>query len=523
MADFRTWTKEHAAHKTTLMKVKHILLPGIIAGMVSHCSGQKKFAEILSVSGGLSAKGEWKPEIINAPFNFLISGNISFALPGWSIPLSFSHTNKQFSYSHPFNRIGINPSWKNIKLHGGYSSINLSPNTLSGISFLGAGAEITGKLITVKFGGGRLRKENTQEENGELSYQRIGMGTGFTYKKKWDIGLHLFACKEKEDKNKIITFLAGKRPKTNAAGEILLRLPVKKHFAINLSFAGSAMKQNLTSGDYYLLSRQYGYTISARITGMVRSFGYNMDYDIKSNTYVSLGTSSSSPGSERLALGFVSKAKQKATVVSFRQQFYRETLQKEQIRSQTRIEFNRQMFNRIRQSISTTAGFQNAIKRQTTEFMIQSHSQYPVKDKSPFSVSCQLSGRRHYTVSEKEYLKYKEPDNSDIQARIQIRLYRKKRQEDFIIAGLITRYKSRLGISGSQSLSVSWNKKINNWCKLAFNASTRIQKEIDIQCTQKIEIKMKQIQLNFLITGRYENRTKAINPPGIQTNLSYAF
>jgi len=78
-----------------------------------------------------------------SPFSYAISGAPTLTIYNISFPFSFTFSDQQFSYSHPFNRYGVSPNYKWIKLHLGYRSMNFSDYTVAGRQFLGAGIELT--------------------------------------------------------------------------------------------------------------------------------------------------------------------------------------------------------------------------------------------------------------------------------------------------------------------------------------------------------------------------------------------
>ncbi len=78
-----------------------------------------------------------------SPYSYSLSGSVTFAYKGINIPITGSYRNAQFSYDYTFNRLGISPSYKWVKLHLGWSNINYSAYTLSGRTFFGVGLELT--------------------------------------------------------------------------------------------------------------------------------------------------------------------------------------------------------------------------------------------------------------------------------------------------------------------------------------------------------------------------------------------
>jgi len=103
---------------------------------------QKPFA----IGGSLSAVADFYSmtgrESTRDPFSYTLSGNVNVSVYSLQLPFSFVYSNRNFSYSQPFNRFGISPEYKWIKLYLGYRSMSFSPLTMAGHSFLGAGVEL---------------------------------------------------------------------------------------------------------------------------------------------------------------------------------------------------------------------------------------------------------------------------------------------------------------------------------------------------------------------------------------------
>lgn len=155
----------------------------------------------LKINGGINASqvfyGASGIKSRRNPYAYFVSGNISFSMFSVSVPLTFTFTNQTFNYnyqlpSYDFNQLGIQPSWKWIKVYAGYNTMSFSPYTLNGALFLGGGVELTPPgHVQVSAMYGRLRKpqafdplaDNTAEQ-APFAYRRMGYGTKITYKLK---------------------------------------------------------------------------------------------------------------------------------------------------------------------------------------------------------------------------------------------------------------------------------------------------------------------------------------------------
>ncbi len=159
----------------------------------------------LRVSGGVSASqifyGASGIDSRRDPYTYFLTGNITFSMFSFSIPLTFSYTNQEFSFSQElpsisFNQYGIQPTWKWIKLYAGYNTLTLSPYTMNGHLFLGGGFEIKppGRLSATALYG-RFRKAILPDSTGQNgSFERFGYGA--------KIGIH-FKSRPNKHRSKV--------------------------------------------------------------------------------------------------------------------------------------------------------------------------------------------------------------------------------------------------------------------------------------------------------------------------------
>ncbi len=76
------------------------------------------------------------------PFNYYLTGSPVLSLYGIEIPVYFSFSRQQNSFTQPFNQFGLSPQYKWITLHAGYRNLQYSPFTLAGHTFLGGGVDL---------------------------------------------------------------------------------------------------------------------------------------------------------------------------------------------------------------------------------------------------------------------------------------------------------------------------------------------------------------------------------------------
>ncbi len=109
-----------------------------------------------SLSGGINYLGTENPNIDPVGYNASLNLHFSF-FSIIQIPISISYGNYGSSINTlSFKRFGISPSYKFIKVHGGYRSYSLSPYLMSGMTVLGGGIELTPKKFYFQAFAGKI-------------------------------------------------------------------------------------------------------------------------------------------------------------------------------------------------------------------------------------------------------------------------------------------------------------------------------------------------------------------------------
>lgn len=145
------------------------------------------------------------------PFFWGIDANLNFTLFNIiNVPLSAHYSKDNKTYNHPtYNYFGLSPSYKFITVHAGYRSMQFSSYSLSGLTFLGGGIEITPENSWVKFSAiyGRFAKAVPYRADSVYmptvspfdvqGYERWGYGGKLTLgREKHSIDLILFKAKD---------------------------------------------------------------------------------------------------------------------------------------------------------------------------------------------------------------------------------------------------------------------------------------------------------------------------------------
>lgn len=218
----------------------------------------------LSLNGGISinqiAYGASGIDSRRDPYSFFASGNLSFSIYGWSVPLSFTYSNQQSSFSQPFNQYSLHPTYKGFTGHFGNTSMTFSPYTLSGHLFLGAGLEGEVGKIKVATMYGRLRKAvQPNGTNGETAYQRIGYGTKLSYSEKTtSVDFSVFNGKDQVSSLAVMSEDSLEiKPEDNLAFSVAIKQQVLKRFSLNIDYALSALTANKGLGSQELAANRF--------------------------------------------------------------------------------------------------------------------------------------------------------------------------------------------------------------------------------------------------------------------------
>ena len=119
----------------------------------------------VTISGGIDLRGIAYSATGIAPrrnpFSYIISGNTNIGLYSINIPLSFTLSEQDRSFSQPFNQFGLSPTYKWLTLHFGYRNLSFSPYTLDGHTMLGTGFELNPGKFHVAVMYGRLNRATT--------------------------------------------------------------------------------------------------------------------------------------------------------------------------------------------------------------------------------------------------------------------------------------------------------------------------------------------------------------------------
>ncbi|MFT3681948.1 MAG: hypothetical protein QM791_16865 [Ferruginibacter sp.] len=236
------------------------------------------------------------------PFNYLLSGNVTMSLYGFTVPASFSLTNQgfshQYSYPRPPTRLSLHPKYKWITGHIGTVSMSLSPYTFNGMVFTGAGADITpaGSKFKYSFLYGRLQKAVEYKPgngNTQATYKRSGYGVKVLYDNgPFKLGTAVFRGKDdmgslafKPDSLQIF-------PQENTAVSFETSVPLIKNVLFKVEYGLSVFTRD---------QRSPKITDSTKVSGLVKLLGGRLS----SSLYKALKTELSyTVGSAMIGVGY---------------------------------------------------------------------------------------------------------------------------------------------------------------------------------------------------------------------------
>ncbi len=231
----------------------------VIAIFFSHMSFSQDLnrvfdgGKLVKVSGGFNVNQvfytSYGGEQRRDPYNYFLTGSLSFDFIGIAVPLSFSYSNQNASFQQPFNQFSMQPYYKNFKGYVGYNSMSFSKYSLAGHIFYGGGLEVTnlGKWNATGMYG-RLRKavEYDTASNVDPSYQRNGMGVKIGYQGENADFVNLILFSSKDDPTSITESLDSLElfAESNMVISVAAGKSITKNLLLKMEYAGSSLTRN---------------------------------------------------------------------------------------------------------------------------------------------------------------------------------------------------------------------------------------------------------------------------------------
>ena len=223
------------------------------------------------------------------PLDFYVNGNLNLGLFGYSLPFSFSYSNRATNYTQPFNSFRFNPSYKCVKAWFGTASMNFSDYTLAGHQFSGIGVEANPGNWEFAAMYGRLKKAVEPDSlRGEPSYKRTGYAFKAGYNSRsFSVKLTLFSGRDHERSIAYMPYEAQIVPLRNTAAGLALRKSFLKHFFADVEYSFSIISQIPTTLVYADTLDRQSDKASKYYDAM--NFGLQLRYERVAPDYQSLG------------------------------------------------------------------------------------------------------------------------------------------------------------------------------------------------------------------------------------------
>ena len=175
-----------------LLLLSHFIAIAALGQDIGSLAKEQPFRIQGTLSAGLTYYSASGIESRREPFSWYLSGAPVITIYGISFPFTLTVSEQERRFAQPFNRYGVSPTYKWIKLHAGYRNVKFSDFTLSGITMLGGGVELNPGKLRFGFMMGRINRaipEGTVTPGGTLNpmYKRtgysikVGIGTQNNY------------------------------------------------------------------------------------------------------------------------------------------------------------------------------------------------------------------------------------------------------------------------------------------------------------------------------------------------------
>jgi hypothetical protein len=231
----------------------------------------------IKVSGGVSADQVYRENSYSggSPWSTVATGRLSTSVYGLSIPLSFTWSNENWTYTQPFNQFSLSPSYKWATLHLGWSSMSFSPYGLSGHSFAGVGVEVSpGDKFSMSVMHGRLQKALAGDtiKGYDPAYRRKGTGIKGAFNfDRGEVSLSVFYGLDDTHKPVENIDSLGITPKEN----IVLTSHVNYRITDNLTVNADLGLSSLSDDRRYSRATERGGIATSRYHAVKTSLNYN--------------------------------------------------------------------------------------------------------------------------------------------------------------------------------------------------------------------------------------------------------
>lgn len=190
---------------------------------------------------------------------WFVQGNAVLTIYGFAVPASMMLASQNESFNTPFNRFGMSPYFKWVKIHLGWRSLNFSQFTLAGQQILGAGFELTPGKFKVGIMYGTFNKAVTDISfynnlnNNPPLYKRKGFATriGYGTQKNFIELSYLQASDDTNDVSGLFLDTLFTKPAANQVlglkGEAVLVKPLSAYIDVAASFYTNNIADDMLS------------------------------------------------------------------------------------------------------------------------------------------------------------------------------------------------------------------------------------------------------------------------------------
>ncbi len=235
-----------------------VLLCGMAAGLCAQDIEQLKKTDPIRFRGTLMTGFQTykvfgiSPRSANPMWN--VSGSAALTVYGFDIPMSFTIGRQGNNVNYPaFRQFGASPHWRWLKIHAGWRNMQLSPYTLAGHTFFGAGVEMNPGIFRFAAMKGRFRQARQESDSTgafyfPASYKRtghavkIGIGKSNNY-----FDLIWFKAKDEPGSLPVLTIDTTLTPGENAVVGYSTRFRFGRHAGFFSDGALSMFTRNLYS------------------------------------------------------------------------------------------------------------------------------------------------------------------------------------------------------------------------------------------------------------------------------------
>jgi hypothetical protein len=275
---------------------------------VSSLPEQKPFTLRGSVGATTTGYGVSGIERRREPFSWTVNGSFSPTLYGVQMPIHFIFSEQDREFRQPFNQFGISPQYKWITTHFGYNSMEFSRYTLAGVTFLGAGVELTPGVLRLAGMVGRFQRaveEDTLIPYILPAYERNGFAVkvGFGTEENF---VDLSYLRAKDDSNSLLRAPArfDVTPAENAVFGLNSRFTIIPELTFETEGGASLFTRDIRSPnlefeneipgfllDFYDVhsSTTLTFALRAGLNLKVPNFGLRLGYERIEPDYTSLG------------------------------------------------------------------------------------------------------------------------------------------------------------------------------------------------------------------------------------------